>query len=324
MSAMVGAGGTDDPIADQVIEWLVLLRSGEASDADVRELARWLSGDPRREATWRRLNGALAPFRTAAVQRLPKGTLARGLLQRSANRRTIIKACLALGTAGAGGLWVADRFLPIGDLLADLRTDTAERRTYRLADGSSVVLGARTAMETEFDQGHRILNLRHGVVLADVLPDPSRPFIVRTPVMSVGARDGSFVVSYDGSSTTTTVIRAQARIVIAGGGPVDLPAGRRAWLDRGVLQHEEADVESETLWTEGVLVVNDRPISYMVDALRPYFPGIIRLHSEVAGLRVTGVFRLDDPQQAMDMLAQTLPVRVSWFTPYFVSVTTQA
>jgi transmembrane sensor len=314
----------DDPIAEEVIGWMVLIRSGEASSADERELARWRSSDPRCEAAWQRLNGSLAAFRVTANQALPKGTLARSVLQKSMDRRAAIKSCLAFGLIGAGGLSIADQFFPLGDLLADLRTDTAQRRTYKLADGSSAVLGARSAADTDFRIEHRILSLRDGVVMVDILPDPSRPFIVRTPTLSIASNDGSLVVRRNGAVTTASVIRSVAQVVTNTRRALSLPAGQSARFDGTTLAQEKADVDGETSWTDGILVVNDRSLSYMIDALRPYYPGIIRLDPDIAALRVTGVFSLANPRQALDALAQTLPVRVRRLTPYFISVTTPA
>jgi transmembrane sensor len=150
-------------------------RGRRFSSADELELARWRCSDPRCEAAWQRLNGSLAAFRVTANQGLPKGTLARSVLRTSVDRRSAIKSCLAFGLIGAGGLSIADQFFPLGDLLADLRTDTAERRTYKLADGSSAVLGARSAADTEFRIEHRILSLRDGVVMVDIQSDPRAP-----------------------------------------------------------------------------------------------------------------------------------------------------
>ena len=45
---------------------------------------------------------------------------------------------------------------------------------------------------------------------------------------------------------------------------------------------------SETAWLEGWLVVRNQTLASVVDAIRPYRNGIVRLDSAVAGLRVSG------------------------------------
>jgi transmembrane sensor len=132
------------------------------------------------------------------------------------------------------------------------------------------------------------------------------------------------VVRRNGAVTTASVIRSVAQVVTNTRRSLSLPAGQSAWFDGTTLAQEKADVDGEASWTDGILVVNDRSLSYMIDALRPYYPGIIRLDSDVAALRVTGVFSLADPRHALDALAQTLLVRVRSLMPYFISVTTPA
>src|SRR5262249_19519854 len=145
-------------------------------------------------------------------------------------------------------------------------------RTYKLTDGSSAVLGARSAADTEFRSEHRVLSLRDGVVMVDILPDPSRPFIVRTPTLSIASNEGSLVVRRNGALVTASAIRSGARVVTNTRRSLALPAGQSARFDGTTLVQETADVDGETSWTDGVLVVNDRPLSYMIDTLRPYYP----------------------------------------------------
>ena len=58
-------------------------------------------------------------------------------------------------------------------------------------------------------------------------------------------------------------------------------------------------------WRRGRLIANDRPVSEVVDELRPYFSGLIVLTDGAFGRRrVTGVYDLHDPVAALRALAQ--------------------
>lgn len=52
----------DDPIAEQAIEWMVLLRSGEATQTDYDEYRRWRYENPLHERACQRIEQTLGKF----------------------------------------------------------------------------------------------------------------------------------------------------------------------------------------------------------------------------------------------------------------------
>ncbi|MFC3217208.1 hypothetical protein [Comamonas sp. JC664] len=57
----------------------------------------------------------------------------------------MLRGALALGGIGVATALVADRLTPLGQLMADWHTGTGERREFTLADGTTVLLDARSA-----------------------------------------------------------------------------------------------------------------------------------------------------------------------------------
>ena len=47
------------PVADQVINWLLLLRSGRATPQDYNDFLAWRAADPLHENAWQQLIGTL-------------------------------------------------------------------------------------------------------------------------------------------------------------------------------------------------------------------------------------------------------------------------
>jgi transmembrane sensor len=68
-------------------------------------------------------------------------------------------------------------------------------------------------------------------------------------------------------------------------------------------------------WMEGRLEVDDASLGSVIDALRPYRYGVLRVSPAAAQLRVFGVFPLDDSDRALQSLAQVLPISVEAFGP---------
>jgi transmembrane sensor len=73
-------------------------------------------------------------------------------------------------------------------------------------------------------------------------------------------------------------------------------------------------------WLSGRLNVLDEPLEKVVDALRPYSRGFVRVSPEVRDLRVQGVFPLNDPARTFAALAETLPIRVDHYSPWLTLI----
>ena len=71
---------------------------------------------------------------------------------------------------------------------------------------------------------------------------------------------------------------------------------------------------------DGMFSAIDEPLETLVEALRPYHSGLIRVSADVRQLRVQGVFALDRPDQALDAMAQTLPLRIERYSPWLVLI----
>jgi transmembrane sensor len=91
-------------------------------------------------------------------------------------------------------------------------------------------------------------------------------------------------------------------------------------FDAHGLGQPDAALADAAAWHDGMLVVHDEPLGAVVDALRPYRRGIIRITPEAARLRVLGAFPLDDIPRTLESLRQTLPISISAVGGWFVSI----
>ena len=76
----------------------------------------------------------------------------------------------------------------------------------------------------------------------------------------------------------------------------------------------------ESAWVQGRLEVRDRPLREVIDSLRRYRRGILHLSPDVADLRLSGLYPLDDSDRTLQLLERSLPIRVTWHNPYWVSI----
>lgn len=320
------AAPLDDAIAEQAIAWMVLFQSGEAGPEDQRNFADWRAGDARHAQAWERMQGAVqrsvAPIlqmeRSVPEQsQVVKRVLLRPLVATS--RRRVLRQGLGVLAVGVATAALTDRFWPLDHLMADLSTATGERKRFELPDGSSLLLNARSAVDVHFGVALREVRLRQGSLVATVAADAARPFVVRTPHGAARALGTRFLVSLEDAQSMALVLEHSIRIDNTSGELV-LAQGEAAVYQAGRIERVAGDATGRAAWANGMLVAADQPLAEVIAALRPYRQGIVRVSPEAARLRVLGSFPLDDTDDILRSLEQTMPLRIRRFGPLLVTI----
>ena len=303
------------PTAEQAIAWMVRLRSGRDDARQQAQFQHWLEQDPVNAQAWEQLQRGLG--RHYEVVRRAPGALRDTLLQGEVGRRDVLRGLAGFGLLG-GGLWFAARSDGGRAWAADLRTGTGERRNLKLADGSQLILNAGSAVDLDFSSERRLLRLYRGGLVVQVAADPQRPFIVRSEQGDVRALGTRFLVEQLADATRVVVLEHAVRASLPSGAELDLAQGQAALLHTGRIEPLASGQAYRADWLEGRLSVLDEPLATVVDALRPYRPGLIRVSPQVRHLRVQGVFPLDDSERTLAALEETMPIRVerygTWMT----------
>ncbi|MDH0647532.1 FecR domain-containing protein [Pseudomonas sp. GD03858] len=307
--------GALDPVAEQAIAWMVRLRSGYDDARQQALFQQWLRCDAANAAAWEQLQRGLG--RHYDVVRGAPDALRNTLLQPELGRRDLVRGLAGLGLFG-GGLWLAARSDTGRTMMADLRTGTGERRSVSLADGSRLMLNAGSAVDLDFNRERRLLRLYRGALVVQVAADPARPFIVRSAQGDARALGTRFSVEQLESATRVVVLEHAVRASLPGGTQLDLTEGQAAMLRARRIELLSAGQGYRADWVDGRLSVLDEPLAAVIEALRPYRDGFIRVSPKVRDLRVQGVFPLDDSERTLAALAETMPIRVerygSWLT----------
>jgi transmembrane sensor len=320
----------DDPaleaIAEAAATWLVRLHSGEAAPAENAAFQDWLAGDPRHRRVWQQMEGAIAPalrgLHTTDDGARTQASLARRVLLRpGTKRRSMLYGVAALAALGGGAGALVHRATPLNTLLAELRTATGERRAVRLADGSAVLLNARSAADVRFSDDTRELRLRTGALLVTAAREPQRPLVIDLPTGQVLAQDGRFLVEWRGEGhARVAALEHTLRLENRAGRQLSLRPGEVARLDTESIERLPGDAKALAAWQDGLLDLRDGTLGEVIEALRPYRAGLLRVSEAAARLPVFGVFRLDDGDDSLRALAETLPIVVSRLGPWVTRI----
>jgi len=288
--------------------WLWLGRlQGEPGDAVQMAFERWLAAAPEHVDTFVRMQRLWQQTRPAA-QRLADeehAALQQYLRTPKPRRRywapTLAMAACLLLVVWAGG-WQPLRW--VDDLGADWVSAPGEVRSVTLADGSSVVLDADSAIAVRYSAGERHVELRRGAAYFSVVPGEI-PFTVAAAGGEARVLGTRFEVRRLGEGARVSV--QQGRVAVRGG-PLEAPrvltADQQVSYADGVSGNPLAvDTAALTAWRDGRLSFYRAPLGEVLDELRRYYPGrIVLLNDELRSKRVSGSFASQDPQAILDAL----------------------
>ncbi|WDZ96249.1 FecR family protein [Herbaspirillum sp. WKF16] len=318
----------DQHTVEQAIDWLTRLGAGELGLEGRSAYRRWREQDPRHALAAQRLEQMFARFdglvSGPAASALEAVAPARKRGHAAARRAVAAGIVLALGA----GLWA---MMPQARYWsADYRTAAGERRTVELPDHSTLTLNSRSAVNVRYEAGRRSIELLRGEILVDVahIERPQeRPFAVRTEDGEARALGTRYLVRDDGRGTVVTVLESKVRAASADGASARMLApGERATITPAAIgPTEKLDAELAASWTSGRLVADNMPLVEVLDALARYRGGMLRYdRAQLARLRVSGVFALDDPDRVLQTLQSVLPIRVARYSPLLSVVSAAA
>jgi transmembrane sensor len=304
-------------VLDAAIAWQLSLDSGNAVERE--EFAKWHAAHEEHARAWRQLgmldqrfSVANGPARTALLQ------------SRESIRRRVRKLGSGLASVVAViglALFAGDRYLPIDYWLADQRTATGEQRTLRLTDGTQINLNTRSAVDVRFDEKQRLIVLQEGEILVETGHGDARPFIVETREGSMRALGTRFLVKREDQGTRLSVLQsAVAAHPESSAEEQILREGQQVLMRSNGLDPIIALNLGADAWTRGMLVVDNARLEDLVHELGRYRRGHLGVTPEVADLRITGSFPLNDTDKALSALLPTLPVQIEQHTPWWVTV----
>jgi transmembrane sensor len=207
---------------------------------------------------------------------------------------------------------------PRNDLI---ETGSLEMRTDVLPDGSTVMLNTNSRLRVDFKPESRDIELLEGEAHFEVAKNPQRPFRVRAGAAEIVAVGTVFDVSERATKTTVTLIegRVDVHSIADTGtdGPVIdtlSPAQQLAVAGDGrILGKTVAQVANVTAWQHGTVNLDDIPLAEALDQVNRYSAGKITVADpSLAGMRISGVFRIGDTEAFVAALERYFGLKANW------------
>lgn len=305
-------------VLDEAIGWQLCLGSGAATDLEKAEFQLWQASNPEHARAWAQLNGL--DQRLAGVSSQPAR---RALLRAAGSGKSRLRSGGVFGLllAGVLGLGLAQQQRPLSDWLADERTAPGEQRDLTLPDRTHVRLNSRSALDIDFNPQQRRIFLRSGEILVETAHGDTRPFIVATDDGELRALGTRFLVRHEAQGTRLIVLQsavaahpaqAEAERIIG--------EGQQVLMASSALGDIRAASPTADAWARGMLVVENMRLADLLDQLGDYRRGLLSVDPQVAELRISGSFPLNNTDLALAALPPSLPVQIQRHTDWWVRV----
>lgn len=288
-------------LRSEAAHWYNLRLAGDVTLEDEYRFREWLDRSDANRDAYRAIDKAWTIAGTAkndpALSNNPAQERLAGY--RAARRwpgfaiAAAILLMIGFGWATLPGLWSG-----AGERSAQaFHTETGQRTTVTLPDGSVVTLDSETEMRFAETSKLREVDLLRGRAFFRVASNHARPFIVNAGGKRVRAVGTAFEVSLDRGEMAVVLAEGKVQVDETGGGnsTVMVP-GRQLVIgtDRNWTL-SSVDVNKETSWTEGRLIFMHDPLSKAVAEVNRYSTRKLRFQNgAIPDKQIVGVFSAGD------------------------------
>jgi len=321
---------------DFAAEVVARVYSGQMTEAEERSIESWLQVDPEHRAEFQKmldLWDAAGDLNKPTIPSESERTRSRPV------RKRFLYGIAATVLALAGLPLLMQSFDAINTELKRYETVVGEIREIELVDGSHVTLNTNTQLLIDFSETERRIILNHGEVFFDIENETSRPLTVSAGDQVITVLGTSFSVNWHGREVTVAVVEGRVAVQAEGTEPtaveylmrlndasstsadsgdlkhgVVLLAGEVAQISRAtepVIETVSRNTERYQSWRFGYVRFDNEPLSTVIEEINRY--SSIQLAIEdpgIADMKVSGVFRTSDIDNAISNLELIFPIKV--------------
>ncbi len=310
-----------DPLLDEALDWIVRLKAGEPTRADVDAFQHWRSQSAAHEQAFRTAAGLWRNVGVAAQELAEEGGQA-GVLhhgqrwpRRQLSRRAMLGGVVAAAATAAGYAIVAPPFglwPSLDELSADYRTAKGERRKIAVTSDVSLELNTQTSIALRPAPNETQLELISGEASVAARLPSSRQLVMLAAAGRITATRADFNARCLDGVVSVACLDGVVEIKQAGKS-VRLQKGEQvSYSSAGIATSIAVDVAQVAAWQTGLLIFRDRPLDAVVDEVNRYRPGkIIVTNADMRRRVVNGTFQIDKLDHFVAQVQQLFGARAT-------------
>lgn len=296
---------------EQAAEWYAILQNDTVTAKQQTQWQKWLLSDSLNQEAWKKIEYIDQQF-----SGVPAGSGLYALNAPDRSRRNILFGLTGLATLSV----MSWRLIETQNLGEKLTTHIGKIFSTPLPDGGQIWLNTDTTILIDYQKNYRKITLVKGEVLIRTASD-SRPFHVNTRFGSVSPVGTRFAIRQEENASYVAVTEGKVKISLSTTGVTELLNNGQLvrFSDTRILSRGSVS-ENTISWHQGVLVADNIALSDFLDQLARYRRGYLRYDQSISHLRVIGSFPLNDTDHILQALENTLPVKITSVTPWWVTV----
>ncbi|MHC8289685.1 FecR domain-containing protein [Pseudomonas sp. XS1P51] len=319
-------------VVKQAIHWLLRLRNNSTNPRLRQQCEVWRAEHHEHELAWQRVQSLQAEL-SSNLRGVPGAQVAFNTLENSAQglgRRQALKllsGALLMGSAA----WLGKDVVGWQQWTADFATATGERRGFQLPDGTRLELNTASAVDLDYTAQQRLIKLTRGEIIVtcggiDEGSSFDRPLRVQSRHGVYEGVAARFILRQEADCTRLSVTSGMVTIhspLPADGVPTQVKAGQSYLIDHRQARLAPPPDMDAGAWVDGLIVTRNMRLGDFLNEVARYRHGYLTCSADIADLRLSGVFRLENTDKLLAILPQTLPVQLRYRTRWWVTLERQ-
>lgn len=284
--------------------WLARLRADDRTAADERAFQVWLNAHPSHAAAFEAVT--LVWEAAGGVSRADRDLVERDAFEhapapkRALSRRAVMAGLSTLAVAGGSLFVLREAYAGVYE------TDVGEQKHVTLDDGTLVFLDTDTRIKVSYSAAKRVVDLQRGRANFRVAPDAKRAFVVQAAAKRIVTGRTIFDVRRDGERVSVVLIQGKASVDGA-----EIQTGQRLIAAQSRAVVDQPNLTQALAWQTGQAIFDNQTLAEAVAEMNRYSTVKLKIADRnIAGLRLSGVYRVGDNAAFAYSVAKLLPVEV--------------
>ena len=299
-------------IRAEAAAWLARLHAQDRDAVDEAAFRVWLQASPDHAAAFEavdRMWSDVGGLAQTGLRSDLRGDFRAPSRRRPAlaSRRALLTAVGLLTVTGGSALFWRSASAKVYE------TDVGEQKHVALDDGSQLFLDAQTRIGVSFSETARLVNMDFGRANFRVVPDLKRPFIVEAAERKIVATRCNFDVRCQDGQVQVVLIHGEADVKPAATPGIRgerLKAGERLVASNDIEKRDKPDMTHVLAWQSGYEMFDGEELAQAVEEMNRYSTAKLAADPSVAGLKVSGMYRVGDNAAFAHSLTKLLPITV--------------
>ncbi|MCD1598542.1 DUF4880 domain-containing protein [Rheinheimera aquimaris] len=304
--------------------WFVELQEQPVSEQTRLNFELWLQ-QPEHQAAWQKVLQMHQTFEQFQAQQQQHPDLDKLLQQPLISRRTALKCLAVFGTSffsyqAVRTSWSKSQWYV---LMADHAVGVGHFQQISLQQKGQLWLNSNSAIDTSETSGQTAIDVLQGEIFVQYdgrLAQDS--LLLRSKLLqqqiTITSRKCELNLYSSDQRCSISLYQGEAQVSV-NGQQVLLTSSMQLHITSEDIHYDELQ-SSLPAWREGKLIAKAMPLEQFCAELNRYRRGIITVKAEAASLRIDGIFPVFSPDTALDMMANSLPVKIDHFGPWWVQV----